>query len=147
MADKRIMTPEEKALLQARHRLEEAEARNRKKERDARTRRLSQEGAILESIAPHIKEMDLDSLKAGADAPATGNVNAQVLLPKGALTHHPINRAVVSPTGLVRSAEGYPLLQATSKGGARYGNLSYASQGRQPWFRAVCCRCICLYEL
>ena len=32
MADKRIMTPEEKALLQARHRQEEAEARNRKKE-------------------------------------------------------------------------------------------------------------------
>ena len=59
MADKRIMTPEEKALLQARHRQEEAEARNRKKERDART----QEGAILESIVPHIKEMDLDSLK------------------------------------------------------------------------------------
>ena len=48
MADKRIMTPEEKALLQARHRQEEAEARNRKKERNARTRRLIQEGAILE---------------------------------------------------------------------------------------------------
>ena len=31
MADKKIMTPEEKALLQARHRQEEAEARNRKK--------------------------------------------------------------------------------------------------------------------
>ena len=43
MADKRIMTPEEKALLQARHRQEEAEARNRKKERDARTHRLVQE--------------------------------------------------------------------------------------------------------
>ena len=63
MADKRIMTPEEKALLQAKHRQEEAEARNRKKERDARTHRLVQEGAILESIVPHIKEMDLDSLK------------------------------------------------------------------------------------
>ena len=107
MANKRIMTPEEKVLLQAKHRLEEIEARNRKKERNARTRRLIQEGAILESIAPHIKEMDLDTLKAGADAPATRNVNAQVLLPKGALTHHPINRAVVSPTGLVRSAEGF----------------------------------------
>ena len=58
-----VMTPEEKALLQARHRQEEAEARNRKKERDARTHRLVQEGAILESIVPHIKEMDLDSLK------------------------------------------------------------------------------------
>ena len=45
MADKRIMTAEEKALLQAKHRQEEAEARNRKKERDARTHRLVQEGA------------------------------------------------------------------------------------------------------
>ena len=51
MANKRIMTPEEKVLLQAKHRLEEIEARNRKKERNARTRRLIQEGAILESIA------------------------------------------------------------------------------------------------
>ena len=37
MANKRIMTPEEKVLLQAKHRLEEIEARNRKKERNART--------------------------------------------------------------------------------------------------------------
>lgn len=35
MANKRIMTPEEKVLLQAKHRLEEIEARNRKKERNA----------------------------------------------------------------------------------------------------------------
>lgn len=63
MADKRMMTPKEKALLQAKHRQEEAEARKRKKERDARTHRLVQEGAILESIVSHIKEMDLDSLK------------------------------------------------------------------------------------
>ena len=55
--------PEEKALLQAKHRLEESEARNRKKERNARTRRLIQEGAILENVSPHIKEMDLDTLK------------------------------------------------------------------------------------
>ena len=58
-----IKNGEEKVLLQAKHRLEEIEARNRKKERNARTRRLIQEGAILESIAPHIKEMDLDTLK------------------------------------------------------------------------------------
>ena len=63
MADKKTMTPEEKALLQAKHRLEEIEARNRKKVRNARTRRLIQEGAILENVAPHIKEMDLDVLK------------------------------------------------------------------------------------
>ena len=63
MADKTTITSEEKALLQAKHRQEEAEARNRRKERNARTHRLIQEGAILESVAPHIREMDLDLLK------------------------------------------------------------------------------------
>ena len=45
------MTSEEKKLLQAKHRLEEAQARNRVKERKARTRRLIQEGAVLEKSA------------------------------------------------------------------------------------------------
>ena len=63
MADKTTITSEEKALLQAKHRQEEAEARNRKKERNARTHRLIQEGAILESVALHVREMDLDLLK------------------------------------------------------------------------------------
>ena len=36
----------DKEMLQAKHRLEEAQARNRQKERKARTRRLIQEGAI-----------------------------------------------------------------------------------------------------
>ena len=63
MAEEKTMTSEEKALLQAKHRQEEAETRNRRKERNARTHRLIQEGAILESVAPHIREMDLDLLK------------------------------------------------------------------------------------
>lgn len=42
------MTENEKMLLQAQHRMEEAQARYRVKERKARTRRLIQEGAILE---------------------------------------------------------------------------------------------------
>ena len=63
MANKKTMTAEEKALLLAKHRQEEAEARNRRKERNTRTHRLIQEGAILESVAPHIREMDLDLLK------------------------------------------------------------------------------------
>ena len=63
MAEEKTMTSEEKALLQAKHRQEEAEARNRRKERNARTHRLIQEGAILESVAQHIREMDLDLLK------------------------------------------------------------------------------------
>ena len=44
------MTDTEKKLLQAQHRLEEAQARDRVKERKARTRRLIQEGAILEKV-------------------------------------------------------------------------------------------------
>ena len=46
------MTEEEKKLLQAKHRLEEAQARDRVKERKARTRRLIQKGAILEKVFP-----------------------------------------------------------------------------------------------
>ena len=36
----RMMSPEEKALLQAKHRLEEAQARDRVREQKQRTRRL-----------------------------------------------------------------------------------------------------------
>ena len=57
------MTEQEKKLLQAKHRMEEAEARNRKKERSIRTRRLIQEGAILESVFPHAQHMELEALK------------------------------------------------------------------------------------
>ena len=58
------MTEQEKKLLQAKHRMEEAAARNRKKERSIRTRRLIQEGAILESVFPQVQHMDLEVLKA-----------------------------------------------------------------------------------
>lgn len=58
------MTEQEKKLLQAKHRMEEAEARNRKKKRNIRTRRLIQEGAILESVFPRAQHMDLEALKA-----------------------------------------------------------------------------------
>lgn len=58
------MTEQEKKLLQAKHRMEAAEARDRKKERSARTRRLIQEGAILESVFPQVQHMDLEALKA-----------------------------------------------------------------------------------
>ena len=63
MSENRVLTSEEKELLQAQHRLEEAEARQRVKERKARTRRLIQEGAILESVVPWIANIELDALK------------------------------------------------------------------------------------
>ena len=52
------MTDTEKKLIQAQHRLEEAQARNRVKERKARTRRLIQEGAILEKVLPEVRNME-----------------------------------------------------------------------------------------
>ena len=57
------MTDTEKQLLQAKHRLEEAQARNRVKERKARTRRLIQEGAILEKALPQVTRMTLEQLE------------------------------------------------------------------------------------
>ncbi len=57
------MTDNEKKLLQAQHRLEEAQMRNRTKERKARTRRLIQEGAILEKAFPAAVTMDLEKLE------------------------------------------------------------------------------------
>ncbi|MDO5144631.1 MAG: DUF3847 domain-containing protein [bacterium] len=58
------MSAEEKALLQAKHRLEEAQARDRVKERKQRTRRLIQEGAILERVLPEVTEIALSELDA-----------------------------------------------------------------------------------
>ena len=54
----------EKEFVQAKHRLEAAEARSRVKERKARTRRLIQEGAILEKVYPQAVNMDLERLEA-----------------------------------------------------------------------------------
>ena len=60
----RMMSADEKALLQAKHRLEEAQARDRVKERKQRTRRLIQEGAILERVLPEITGIALSELDA-----------------------------------------------------------------------------------
>ena len=57
------MTDTEKKLIQAQHRLEEAQARNRVKERKARTRRLIQEGAILEKMLPEVQSVELSELE------------------------------------------------------------------------------------
>ena len=57
------MTDAEKKLLQAQHRLEQAEARNREKERKSRTRRMIQEGAILESVFPQVKALDMEEVQ------------------------------------------------------------------------------------
>ena len=58
------MTEAEKKLLQAQHRLEEAQARDRVKERKMRTRRLIQEGAILEKVLPEVQTIELSELEA-----------------------------------------------------------------------------------
>jgi DNA-binding protein H-NS len=56
------VTEEEKKLLQAKHRLEEAQMRDRVRERKARTRRLIQEGAVFEKHFPAARHMELDEL-------------------------------------------------------------------------------------
>lgn len=63
MEGRKPMTQAEKELLQAQHRLEEAQARDRVKERKARTRRLIQEGAVLERAIPQAATMSLDELE------------------------------------------------------------------------------------
>lgn len=57
------MTENEKKLLQAKHRLEEAQMRDRQKEQKTRTRRLIQEGAILEKALPQTTQMTLEQLE------------------------------------------------------------------------------------
>ena len=57
------MTEHEKKLIQARHRLVEAQMRDRDKERKARTRRLIQAGAILEKVFPQARTMTTDELE------------------------------------------------------------------------------------
>ena len=54
------MTEEERKLIQAKHRLEEAQARDRVKERKSRTRRLIQEGALFEKYYPDAAKMSLE---------------------------------------------------------------------------------------
>ncbi len=57
------MDEQEKRLIQAKHRLEQAQNRNRERERKLRTRRLIQEGAILEKVFPEIIYTDLSDLE------------------------------------------------------------------------------------
>ena len=61
--DMRNMTPEEKALAQAQHRLEAMQARNRVKERKIRTRRLIERGAMLEKAFPASMQMENEELQ------------------------------------------------------------------------------------
>ena len=56
------MTEDEKKLLQAKHRLEEAQGRDRLKDRKARTRRLIQKGALVEKYCPATVDMTMDEL-------------------------------------------------------------------------------------
>ena len=57
------MTDNEKKLIQAQHRLEEAQAKDRVRERKARNHRLIQEGAILEATMPYTKNMTLEEIR------------------------------------------------------------------------------------
>ena len=60
---KAALSAEQKKLLQAQHRLEEAQARQRVKERKDRTRKLIQKGAILEKTMPQTNGLTLEELE------------------------------------------------------------------------------------
>ena len=80
------MTENEKKLIQAKHRLEQAQNRNREKERKARTRRLIQEGAILEKVVPNITDIELDNLE---------DYLLHLFYPEGRTYSPPIQSAVI----------------------------------------------------
>ena len=64
------MTAEEKKLIQAQHRLEEAQMRAKEK---ARTRRLIQEGAVLEKVLPEVQTVGLSELEGYLNGKMSGN--------------------------------------------------------------------------
>ena len=105
------MTENEKKLLQAKHRLEEAQMRDRNKERKARTRRLIQEGAILEKALPHTTQMTLEQfggifvrgIQSNTMILCARATGALLFYPEGR-TYSPPRRAVVLPAATVRSA-------------------------------------------
>ena len=61
-------------LLQAKHRMEEAQARNRKKADKERTHRLIQMGAILGSIYQEAWTMHLEDLKTELHKKLSANI-------------------------------------------------------------------------
>ena len=62
-SENKIMTPEEKAAIQARHRLEQAENRDRAKENKAKVKRHIDMGRILEKAFPASQNMTIDELE------------------------------------------------------------------------------------
>lgn len=67
------MTAEEKKLIQAQHRLEEAQMWAKEKARKARTRRLIQEGAVLEKVLPEVQTVGLSELEGYLNGKMSGN--------------------------------------------------------------------------
>ena len=67
------MTAEEKKLIQAQHRLEEAQMGAKEKARKARTRRLIQEGAVLEKVLPEVQTVGLSELEGYLNGKMSGN--------------------------------------------------------------------------
>ena len=65
-----FMTDDEKKLIQAKHRLEQAENRNRKRERTERNHRLIVEGAILETPPDLDRRVDSPALSGRGSRPS-----------------------------------------------------------------------------
>ena len=150
-----MMTDAEKKLLQAQHRLEEAQARDRVKERKARTRRLIQEGAILEKVLPEVRTMEPTVLEDYLiqKLPQHDSICWEVsgkpgtflfFLPKGALTHHRVGTNSISfappqAAGLIHSVvppfptKSTTLWEPFCGGGMPYGIVRSARRMRLLW--------------
>ena len=89
------MIDAEKKLLQAQHRLEEAQARDRVKERKARTRRLIQEGAILEKVLPEVRTIELSPILYAGGPPE--NRGLSFFVPEGRTYSPPAKAGGGSP--------------------------------------------------
>jgi len=59
----KVITPEEKAAIQARHRMEQAENRDRAKENKAKVKRQIDMGRVLEKAFPASQNMTIDELE------------------------------------------------------------------------------------
>ena len=61
--ENKVMTPEEKAAIQARHRMEQAENRNRAKDNKAKVKRHIDMGRVLEKAFPASQYMTIEELE------------------------------------------------------------------------------------
>ena len=160
------MTSEEKKLLQAKHRLEEAQARDRVKERKARTRRLIQEPLDKAAFLPNCQPCPRSRRRgfrfgspcswggilpphpaACLRQPATGSLTQIQGWNK---SFRPCWWCVVLfdvPVAIKYRRRAAAFRSSPSERMVDSGDLSFGGQDGQPWSRTLRCGCCGLSEL